>query len=175
MPAGTPAKFVKDSAREFAQETFAGHKYVFVLHEDTDSPHVHLAVRAERIDGVRLNPRKADLRAWRQRFAERLQVRGVVAVATPAAARGQMRAPQAIWRVKTIAEIRRQRPELKTGIGSAQSHAEALRNWKGLAEALGVGDPADKKLSEQVLTFLDKKFGQGASRQSRRGGPAQEL
>ncbi len=43
-----------------------------MLHEDTNSPHVHLAVRVERMDGVRLNPRPTDLRRWRERFAANL-------------------------------------------------------------------------------------------------------
>ena len=72
MPGGTPADQVRDAAKAFAKETFEGHKYVFALHDDTDSPHVHLAVRAERMDGYRLNPRKADLQRWRERFAARL-------------------------------------------------------------------------------------------------------
>ena len=52
MPEGTPADQVRDAARAFAKETFASHKYVFALHDDTGSPHVHLAVRAERMTGT---------------------------------------------------------------------------------------------------------------------------
>jgi hypothetical protein len=94
MPQGTLATAVREAARAFAQETFEGHKYVFALHTDTDKPHVHLVVRAERRDGVRLNPRPTDLQRWRERFAQRLQERGVDAVATRAATRGVRRATQ---------------------------------------------------------------------------------
>ena len=72
MPAGTDAIAVKDSARAFAIETFGyNHDYVFVQHLDDKHPHVHLTVRSLGHDGKRLNPRKADLQAWRERFAGR--------------------------------------------------------------------------------------------------------
>ena len=67
---------------EAARELFEGHKYVFVMHEDQGAPHVHLSVRADRYDGVRLSPRKADLDRWRAVFARNLQDRGVNAVAS---------------------------------------------------------------------------------------------
>lgn len=49
------------------------HQYAMVLHTfETDPdphpsphPHVHLTVKAADLDGVRLNPRKADLQRWR--------------------------------------------------------------------------------------------------------------
>ena len=58
MPEGTPAPEVFGAARAFANETFEGHEYVFAMHNDTGSPHVPLAVRVERMDGVRLDPRR---------------------------------------------------------------------------------------------------------------------
>jgi hypothetical protein len=46
-------------------------------------PHVHLVVKAEHeYGGSRLNPRKADLQRWRERFAEYLTELGVAATAT---------------------------------------------------------------------------------------------
>ena len=74
MPAGTDAIVVKDSARAFAIETFGyNHDYVFVQHLDDKHPHVHLTVRSLGHDGKRLNPRKADLQVWRERFAGELR------------------------------------------------------------------------------------------------------
>ena len=55
---------------------------------DGGHPHVDLTVRALGSDGMRLNPRKADLEVWRQRFAQALRVRGVEAEASPRRARG---------------------------------------------------------------------------------------
>jgi type IV secretory pathway VirD2 relaxase len=92
MPAGTDAIGVKDSARAFAIETFGyNHDYVFVQHLDDKHPHVHLTVRSLGHDGKRLNPRKADLQVWRERFAGELRLRGIAAEATPRRTRGRVR------------------------------------------------------------------------------------
>src|SRR6516162_2818330 len=92
MPAGTDAIAVKDSARAFATETFGYNRdYVFVQHLDDRHPHVHLTVRSLGHDGKRLNPRKADLQAWRERFAGELRLRGIEAEATPRRTRGRVR------------------------------------------------------------------------------------
>ena len=82
----------KDSARAFAIETFGdNHDYVFVQHLDDKHPHVHLTVRSLGHDGRRLNPRKAALQAWRERFAAELRLRGIAAEATPRRTRGRVR------------------------------------------------------------------------------------
>jgi type IV secretory pathway VirD2 relaxase len=92
MPAGTDALLMRDAARAFAREAFADRfDYVFTLHTDAGHPHVHLAVRALGEGGERLNPKKADLEAWRQMFAQALRDRGVEAEATPRRARGVTR------------------------------------------------------------------------------------
>lgn len=92
MPAGTEAFRLHDSVRAFASAVFGDrHPYVFALHEDERHPHVHLTVRMLGRDGVRLNPRKADLQAWREGFAQALRERGVEAEATPRRARGVVR------------------------------------------------------------------------------------
>ena len=92
MPASTDPTALRDAARDFAQRTFGEtHDYVFVLHTDADHPHVHLTVRALGDQGQRLNPKKADLEAWRQVFALALRDRGVEAEATPRRARGVTR------------------------------------------------------------------------------------
>ena len=59
-------------------------------HEDTDHPHVHVAVRAVGHDGLRLAPGPADLQQWRERFARELRRLGVEAEATPRQARGHV-------------------------------------------------------------------------------------
>jgi type IV secretory pathway VirD2 relaxase len=92
MPAGTDAVAVKDSARAFAIETFGdNHDYVFVQHLDNKHPHVHLTVRSLGHDGKHLDPRKADLQGWRERFAGELRLRGIAAEATPRRTRGRVR------------------------------------------------------------------------------------
>lgn len=89
MPRGTDVMRVHDAARAFAAEAFGDRfPYVFALHDEGGHPHVHLTVRALGADGSRLNPRKADLEVWRQRFAQALRDRGVEAEASPRRARG---------------------------------------------------------------------------------------
>ena len=159
MPAGTPAEHVVDSAREFAKEHFSGHKYVFVLHDDTDSPHVHLAVKAERWDGKRLNPRKADLQQWRESFAQKLQDRGIDAIATRAASRNQTQAPQAIWRLKAGEAVKKPRPAERSSGSTAASRSAAVESWTQLREALAASaDPSDRALSVEVGNYMAKTF-----------------
>lgn len=89
MPAATDATALRDAARAFAQDMFADRfDYAFALHTDADHPHIHLEVCALGDGGERLNPKKADLEAWRQAFAQALRDRGVEAEATPRRARG---------------------------------------------------------------------------------------
>ncbi|WP_342448354.1 relaxase/mobilization nuclease domain-containing protein [Brevundimonas alba] len=84
MPAGTDAVRLQDAARAFAAETFGERfRYVFALHDEGRHPHVHLTVRRLGQDGERLNPRKADLQAWREGFARALRDRAIEAEATP--------------------------------------------------------------------------------------------
>lgn len=128
MPAGTSEIAVRDAARSFAADVFAGrHDYVFTLHTDTPRPHVHLAICSRGHGGERLNPKKADLEYWRQTFAQALRDRGVEAEATPRRARG----------VTLKAErtpIRKIRDRQEAGKG-AMSHVRrsALRDAAGAA------------------------------------------
>jgi hypothetical protein len=95
MPAGTPPQKVLKAAKKFAREEFAHqHRYAMALHAEEKGkhgmhPHVHLVVKAEHeYDGPRLNPRKADLQRWRERFADNLVELGVAATATRREDRG---------------------------------------------------------------------------------------
>jgi hypothetical protein len=95
MPAGTPPQKVLQAVKKFAREEFAHqHRYAMALHAEEKGkhgthPHVHLVVKAEHeYDASRLNPRKADLQRWRERFAEYLTELGVAATATRREDRG---------------------------------------------------------------------------------------
>lgn len=89
MPPGTNRQAVREAARDFAALEFGdGRAYVFAAHDDEAHPHVHLSVQVRGPDGRRLNPRKQDLRRWRQRFAEQLREHGVDANATLRRTRG---------------------------------------------------------------------------------------
>lgn len=134
MPAGTDALRLRDAARAFAQEAFADrHDYVLVLHTDTAHPHVHLTLRARSDDGVRLNPKKADLETWRQSFARTLRERGVEAEATPRRARG-------ITRKAERCAIRRLRQRHEGGRGAVGRVWRAKLRQAGL---LAFGGPVE--------------------------------
>lgn len=91
MPPGTDRPSVKNAARAFAKDQFPNHQYAFAAHDDEEHPHVHLAVKAVSLRGVRLNPRKADLQNYRESFADHLRDNGVAANATRRFARGRIR------------------------------------------------------------------------------------
>ncbi|MCW8167036.1 nickase [Verminephrobacter aporrectodeae subsp. tuberculatae] len=89
MPETTDPESVHQATKLFAKETFGkNHEYVFALHTDEPHPHCHVIVKCLGFDGTKLNPRKADLQAWREGFAEKLWDQGVNAEATPRRARG---------------------------------------------------------------------------------------
>ena len=108
------------AAKKFAREEFAHqHRYAMALHvEHKDNrpvhPHVHLVVKAEHeYGGPRLNPRKADLQRWRERFAEYMTELGVLSTATRRQDRGLAKTAKktAIYR----ATQRTQRPQRSEG------------------------------------------------------------
>ena len=83
MPFGTEPKAVKQAVRAFAQKAFSeNYQYVFALHTDTESPHVHLTIKNLGFDGKRLHVKKGLPQVWREQFAEELEMLGVEAEAT---------------------------------------------------------------------------------------------
>lgn len=84
---GTSPEAVRKAARAFGEAAFAGHRYVFVLHEDKRHPHVHFAV-ALKGQGKKLDPRKQDLHRWRELWAEKARAQGIELACSPRAARG---------------------------------------------------------------------------------------
>ena len=132
MPAGTDALRLRDAARAFATAMFEDRfDYVFVLHTDVPHPHIHLTIKAQGDHGERLDPRHADLAAWRQAFAQALRDHGVEAEATPRRARGVTRKPES-------AAVYRMRERAKRGQGAMP---EVLRQaYREAAQAAFAGD-----------------------------------
>jgi type IV secretory pathway VirD2 relaxase len=175
MPAGTDAVAVKDSARAFAIETFVGnHDYVFVQHLDDKHPHVHLTVRSLGHDGKRLNPRKADLQAWRERFAGELRLRGIAAEATPRRSRGRVRkadrgavlalrkrkiTPEIdrLARKEVLSEVRGGRTAKHPWDEQIKSRQDAIRRryLDYAAELQRSGVAADQALARQIRQFVN--------------------
>lgn len=157
MPPGTAdAADVQAAAREFARREFANHAYVAVLHQPesdpkTDRPHVHLAVRAEGIDGRRLNPRKADLQRWRESFAHALAERGVEALATRRESRGETRRPYPLWQAHT----QRRRPDRDATRFEIERQRETLTAWREIAGGLAQSpDSEDRQTAVEITQFV---------------------
>jgi hypothetical protein len=130
MPARTPPEKLLAASRAFAREEFGlQHRYALVLHTDQDHPHVHLVVSAHRLEGGRLNIRKADLRRYREQFARQLRAQGVEANATPAQARGRLSNHQrdgvyrAGLRGESRVEAKRARQSVEVALGSRAAHS----------------------------------------------------
>ena len=112
-PRGTDARAVREAARAFGQEAFAGQRYVFALHDpDTDTktkqPHVHFAVALRGVD-KKLNPRLKDLHRWRELWASKARGQGIELACSPRGVRGvgRRRPKSAIYHMQE----RRFRPE----------------------------------------------------------------
>jgi hypothetical protein len=154
MPMGTKPEIVRSAAREFAKAELANHRYVMVLHTHQANPHVHLAVRAEGRDGKRLNPRKHDLRRWREVFAEKLRGWGIEAEASSQVARGSRHRNERLWQRKAYDDAR---------IGNRGGYADAKltparRNaaqaWCEIAKALASSEEmADRELGRSVVNY----------------------
>jgi Relaxase/Mobilisation nuclease domain len=155
MPAGTKVEILQSAAREFAKAELSNHRYVMVLHTHQANPHVHLSVRAEGRDGQRLNPRKEDLRRWRETFAERLRGWGIEAEASSQVTRGTRHRNERVWERKTTVprEQRQARAEpFPSGIRS-----QALKAWVEILRALAASPEAsDRKLAQSVSGYLGR-------------------
>ena len=153
MPRGTDPLSVQRAAREFARAELAGHKYVMVLHDHQSNPHVHVSARAESRVGKRLNPRKADLRRWRETFAEKLQELGIDAEASPQATRGRSWTPHALWQIKARGSGRL-RIAPKQG-RTSKLVIQAGEAWSAIARILTQSaEPRDLRLGGAVAVFI---------------------
>ncbi|MFK4531992.1 type IV secretory pathway VirD2 relaxase [Bradyrhizobium ottawaense] len=175
MPAGTDAVAVKDAARAFAIETFGyNHDYVFVQHLDDKHPHVHLTVRSLGQNGKRLNPRKVDLQAWRERFAGELRLRGIAAEATPRRTRGRVRKADRgavlalrkrkitpdvdrLARKEVLSEVRSGRTAKRPWEEQIKSRQDAIRQryLDHAAELQRSGAAGDHDLARQIQRFVN--------------------
>ncbi|WP_336728577.1 relaxase/mobilization nuclease domain-containing protein [Achromobacter ruhlandii] len=156
MPPGTDRRGVNDAIRAFAKTEFgANHAYVFAIHDDEAHPHGHLCVKALGLDGSRLNPRKADLQRWRERFAEALREQGIEANATPRRARSNTRTTvkQATRHAAKRGKSTKAAEREQRGLSRV---SRAIRNGYGhIAKALATGDTEDKSLALEIVRFLD--------------------
>ncbi len=133
MPPGTNADSLRDAVRAFAARNFsADREYVFVRHDDTDHPHCHLTLNAHGHDGRRLNPRKADLQAWRESFAQCLREQGVAAEASPRRTRGVVKKgkKQAVRHAEAAGRSTVARAKVDEAIEAASGRTAVERPWE---------------------------------------------
>ncbi|MBB2984645.1 relaxase/mobilization nuclease domain-containing protein [Paraburkholderia tropica] len=161
MPPGTDRAAVTDAVRAFARDEFGGQRdYVFASHDDEAHPHVHLVVLVCARDGRRLNPRKADLQRWRERFAQALRDRGVDANATSRRTRGVTQQ----YETQTVRHMRA-RGEAIHGWGQPRhdvqtvfdAYLPTLSVWRAVATALAESSDADdRQLAWRVTDFVQR-------------------
>jgi hypothetical protein len=154
MPAGTKPEIVCNAAREFAKAELANHRYVMVLHTHQANPHVHLAVRAEGRDGKRLNPRKQDLRHWREVFDEKLRGWGIEAEASSQVARGSQHRNERLWQRKAYDDGRGSNRGGYTDAKLTPTRRNAAQAWCEIAKALASSDDmADRELGRSAVNY----------------------
>ena len=168
MPAGTPPAKVSRAVKKVAREEFAHqHRYAMALHaEQKDGhgkhPHVHLVVKAEHeYGGSRLNPRKADLQRWREKFAEYMIELDVAATATRRQDRGLAKTAKKtpIYRA-TQREGKDTRPmrELKTPAGDSTFMRSKLEGLRRELQA-GWGETEQYRALLNVRAQVDDRYG----------------
>lgn len=187
MPPGTDRNRLQDAARNFAARNFAADRqYLLVRHDDTEHPHCHLTLKAVGYDGRRLNPRKAQLQAWRESFADCLRERGVAAEASPRRARGQVRKGkrQAVLHAnkrggssvaktkvrEAVKQPARSAASVQPWTNAIEHQQQQVRNgWRVAAEALRVVDTAEaKQLAGSMRQFVQSMPSPETERQALR-------
>ncbi|MBX3318666.1 MAG: hypothetical protein KF890_02190 [Nitrospira sp.] len=165
MPTRTDPLSVQRAARDFATREFSGFQYAMVLHTfETDPdphpsphPHVHLTVKAAGLDGVRLNPRKADLQRWREGFAEALREHGIEATTTSRI----HRTTHERWTVRHLHEPSKKGGTLERQKRTTRRHGraqEVMRNYAQVMRALARSDRGeDRQLAADLDRYLSER------------------
>jgi hypothetical protein len=165
MPQRTDPLSVQRATRDFATREFAGFQYAMVLHTfETDPdphpsphPHVHLTVKAAGLDGIRLNPRKADLQRWREGFAEALREHGIEATTTSRI----HRTTHERWTVRHLPEPSKKGETLERLKRTTRRQGrvqEVIRNYEQVMRALARSDRGeDRQLAADLVRYLSER------------------
>ena len=165
MPTRTDPLSVQRAARDFARLEFSGYQYAMVLHTyETDPdphpsphPHVHLTVKAAGLDGVRLNPRKADLQRWREGFAEALREHSIEATTTSRI----HRTTHERWTVRHLPEPSKKGETLERLKRTTRRQGrvqEVMCNYEQVVRALARSDRGeDRQLAADLVRYLSER------------------
>lgn len=77
-----PLKKIKEASIKTMKEIYPNNYFVIAMHNDTDNPHCHIAVKVRDKNGKRINPKKSDLAYMRAIFAKELRALKIDATAT---------------------------------------------------------------------------------------------
>lgn len=163
MPEGTDARALAAAVKATAGVEFAGYPWAMVQHFDEPQVHAHLLVKAEALDGRRLNPRKADLQRWRERFAHELRERGVEAEATRRIARLRQTKINKPWAVTRLEErgkptSPRTAPDPARVNAWTASFQRTMTTHGKIIDALGrSSDAQDRALAQELAKLLAEK------------------
>jgi hypothetical protein len=164
MPEGTDARSLAGAVRATAQAEFDNHQWAMVQHFDEPQVHAHLAVKTESLGGVRLNPRKADLQRWRERFAFELRERGVEAEATrraPRLKREKVNKPWAVTRLEERQIDTNPKPEVDAErlAKSNETERRAAALYIKVIKALGESQEVpDRMLAAELAQMLVDRY-----------------
>ncbi|TGQ51530.1 conjugal transfer protein TraA [Mesorhizobium sp. M1C.F.Ca.ET.193.01.1.1] len=143
--AGTNVEACENAARNFLAEQFAGHRYVFAMHDPANDPkeegdggkrpHVHahaiITMRSESGDRIETTPQV--FREWRATMAEMARAQGIAMEMTD---RREFASPPAFTRNQVRPVSREGRTEHVGTSEAAQGRYDAKRGgWRGLAKA----------------------------------------
>ena len=179
MPTRTDPLSVQRAARDFATREFSGFQYAMVLHTfETDPdpnpsphPHVHLTVKAAGLDGIRLNPRKADLQRWREGFAEALREHGIEATTTSRI----HRTTHERWTVRHLSEPSRKGERLERLKRTTRRHGrvqDVMRNYEQVMRTLARSDRGeDRQLAVDLVHYLGARGRTPVAEKEREKGP----
>lgn len=180
MPEGTDPRALADAVRATAGVEFAGHQWVMVQHFDEPQVHAHVAVKAEALDGRRLNPRKGDLQRWRERFAYELRDRGVEAEASRRAPRmrqAKINKPWGVTRREERGEATNPKPSAPNPAKAeawTKSFKDTLTTHGKVVDALARSSEAHDQLLAQQLREMIAERSKSTTQEPVRKIPALE-
>lgn len=178
-PKGVDSASVLKAARDFAAEQFGGRfDYAMALHcpesdpsaKKSENAHVHLVVRARGYDGRKLNPRKADLFAYRQAYARHLRAHGidVIAVRREAVFNTKNKGlNQPVYQMKKRGALGPQQRQAEAARKALDAEHRALELYTDLVANLARSQlPGDRSLAESLRQVLPSQPAQGPKRRS---------
>lgn len=78
---------LRRAARNFLQDRFADHRFLFGVHVDRETDghiHIHAVIAVKNESGQKIHPGPSEFRGWRESYAQHAQAEGLKIVATSA-------------------------------------------------------------------------------------------